>query len=151
MRRAAKTSVCAAAVGLLLLAAGCGGDDEEGSDEALSRDELIERADAICASGDEEIRAESGSEPQQDFADVKKIVREIVVPGLRDEIDQLRDLTPPPEDQGAYERFVDTLERGVDRLEARPSEVRFGRAYRTIRDARRQADALGMTSCAVGA
>jgi hypothetical protein len=148
----ARTRAAALLAGLALLVAiaGCG-DDGDGDGEALTREELIEQADEICSTGDAQIDSEAREFSQDNFEDIEGLVREIVVPGLEDEISQLRELEPPPELEQDYTAFVDTLERGTDELQANPEEFQLGGAYKTIRDARQQAESIGMTGCARGA
>ena len=42
-------------VGAALVAAGCGGDDDETTTAALSKQDFVSQADAICAKGDKKL------------------------------------------------------------------------------------------------
>src|SRR5688572_30970926 len=95
------TLLTVAALGLAMLATGCGGDDDEettvattgptgatgaAGGEPLSKQEFIKQADAICAKGDDEINREGNqafqgeppsTEEQEQFA------TETVIPNIQ--------------------------------------------------------------------
>lgn len=138
--------VLALALAAVLLA-GCGDGDSTG--EPPSKQEFISKADQICEQGDAEIDAEG-----QEFAGradvVEELTRTVIVPGYRDQLAQLRELTPPEGDEAEIKKFLGTFERGVDQLDASPRQLAGGRAIRTIIDARRLARSYGMGSCSRG-
>ena len=81
-----------------LVIATCGGDsgdgDSNGSGESISREEFIERADAICATGDE----------------------------VQDELTaQLQNATSPEEAADVYEQLADRAEETIAEITALPS------------------------------
>lgn len=137
----------------LLGIAGCGDDDSDGSttSEPLTKKEFIAAADEICASGDAEIdeggQAFAGTEGEK----VDELVRTVIAPGYREQIDQLEELTPPEADQAQIDKFLSTFATGVDQLEANPDQIVGGQAVATIIKARQIARAYGMEACARGA
>ena len=140
------------AIGALGIA-GCGDDDSDGSaaSEPLSKQEFIAAADEICASGDAEIdeggQAFAGTEGEQ----VDELVGTVIVPGYREQIDQLEQLVPPEADQAQIDKFLNTFATGVDQLEENPDQIVGGQAVATIIEARQIARAYGMEACARGA
>lgn len=151
MRRAIRNPICVAAASALVLI-GCGNDgDGSESGSTTDKQEFIAAADEVCAEGDAELDAQGREFTLANPRDLEGLVGTVIVPGLREQLEQLRELDPPEEDRAQIEEFVDTLERGVDQLEANPDQLLTGRAARTILDARKQAEAYGMVGCARGA
>lgn len=111
--------------------AGCGGDDEESSEAAPTKEEFIADADQICADGDAEIDAAAqetfpqgrpGPQEQQQF------LEETVLPSIREQIDGIRGLTPPEGDEAAIDEFLTSAETAVDEAEQDPSVLLQGGA-----------------------
>jgi hypothetical protein len=150
MNRLLPILILAAMAVALLGAAGCGDDGDSSGSEPLSKEELIAEADQVCAEGDAEIDA-AGQAFAGSTDRVDELVRTVIAPGLREQIEQLRELTPPAGDQPAFDEFVDTFEQGVDRLEANPEQLARGLAVKTILEARELAREYGMQSCSRGA
>jgi Tfp pilus assembly protein PilP len=90
---------------VLVLAAGCGGDDR------LSREEFVSEAEAICEDFDQ--RVNEVDEPES-ADDVERYVNE-VRPVVEDGLDELRELQPPEEFE---ERWDVLMARNDDGLEA---------------------------------
>ena len=99
------------ALAVALPVVGCGDDDDgdaggdggtttsAGGGEPLSKQEFISQADRICAQGDAEI-----DRAGQEFAgtsgeEVDELVLTVIAPGYRDQIEQIRELTPPEGDE----------------------------------------------------
>jgi hypothetical protein len=91
-----------------LAAAGCGG----GSDR-LTREELIEEADATCAEFDQ--RVEEVDEPES-LDDIERYVQEIR-PIVEEGTDELEALEPPEELQDEYDDWIAATRSGVDRFD----------------------------------
>jgi hypothetical protein len=91
-----------------LAAAGCGG----GTDR-LSREELIEEADATCAEFDQ--RVEEVDEPES-LDDIERYVQEIR-PIVEEGTDELDALEPPEELQDEYDDWIAATRSGVDRFD----------------------------------
>ena len=131
--------------------AACGDDsggDDSGGDEPLSKEDFIAQADEICATGDAEL-----DEAGQAFAggeNADELITTVIVPGYRDQLEQIGELNPPEADQAEIQRFLDTFEQGVDMLAANPDQVLNGKAFEKIIEARKIAEAYGMQSCSRG-
>ena len=148
------------ALAVALPVVGCGDDDDDdaggdggtttsaGGGEPLSKQEFISQADRICAQGDAEI--DRGG---QEFAgtsgeEVDELVLTVIAPGYRDQIEQIRELTPPEGDEAEIDEFLNTFEDGIEQLEADPSQLANGEALKTIVEARSLAFEYGFKSCA---
>jgi hypothetical protein len=141
-----KLLVALAACSILSLSA-CGGDDGDNESKALSKDEFIEKADKICAGGDDEIDAaeksfadpENPTEEEMDAA-----IDDILIPTLKDELEQLRDLKPPEDDEDEVDSMLDSLEKAIEDIE---KDWRTGFTGQNIEDANEKATALGLEEC----
>jgi hypothetical protein len=156
----------AAALGVGLVAAGCGGDDDEettvattgptgvtgaAGGEPLSKQEFIKQADAICAKGDREIN-QTGQEvlggQQPSSEELEQFGSETVVPNIQNQIDQIRALTPPEGDEEEVSAILDAAQRGVDEIEQDPSLLGQGQdAGGAFEEANRLAQDYGLTDC----
>jgi hypothetical protein len=153
MKNSTKTRLAILLTALAAFAAGCGDDDDDGGGDGgqLSHEELITQADAICTEGGNQINADAREFSKANFDDLDGLVHTIIVPGYRDQIDQLRELQPPAEDKAQYDRFVNGFEDGVEQLDATPEDINGGKAFTTFVEARGEAKDLGMVSCSRGA
>lgn len=100
-----------------LAAAGCGGGDDR-----LTREELIEEADATCADFDRQI--EEVEEPQS-LDDVERYVQE-VRPMVEDGTNELAELEPPEELEDEYEDWVAAMRSSVDQFDRLEEAVTSG-------------------------
>jgi hypothetical protein len=164
------TLLTVAALGLAMLGAGCGGDDDEttvatgttgatgatgaAGGEPLSKQEFIKQADAICAKGDDEINREGNqafqgeppsTEEQEQFA------TDTVIPNIQNQVDQIRTLTPPEGDEDEVNAILDAAQEGIDKLEEDPSLIaEGGAAGGTFEEANRLAQDYGLRDCGGG-
>jgi hypothetical protein len=93
---------------ILVVAAACGGDDDR-----LSRDEVIEQGDAICA--DYEARIDAVGEPTN-ANDIERYVDE-VKPIVEEGTNELDNLTPPEDLEDEYDEWIALTRRGVGSLD----------------------------------
>jgi len=91
-----------------LAAAGCGGDGDR-----LTREELIEEADATCAEFDQQI--EEIQEPEG-LEDLERYVQEIR-PIVEEGTDELDALEPPEELEEEYDDWIEATRSGVGRFD----------------------------------
>ena len=95
----------ALAIVLLVLLAGCGGGN--------SRESFVEDANGICRESNERVKALGTPES---FTDTLLYARR-AEDAVGDELDELRDLDPPPELEGDFEAYLTTLEARRRQLE----------------------------------
>ncbi len=152
MKRVTRAGLAPALV--VLLAAGCGGDDDGVSTSGPlvpSQRDYVVQADTICIRQREAIEAEAETALGIDSRDftvaesgeitfkpgrapaperVERFGAEVVIPALREQLVRLRALTPPEGDDEAVAEIYDTAERGIDRLAADPSRFNDRAAVR---------------------
>lgn len=120
-----KTLLAGAAVlALSLGVVACGSDDSgDSSDEALTNTELIAQADEICTDYNDQlttIQEDSGLSADSPQEEKISFISDDIVPLYRDQVDELRSLTPSEEDSEAYTDIIDTLESNLDDVESDP-------------------------------
>jgi hypothetical protein len=121
-----------------LAAAGCGGDDR------LTREELVEEADATCADFDQ--RIEEVDEPESP-EDIERYVQEIR-PIVEEGTDELDALEPPEDLEDEYDRWIEETRSAIesfDELEeaaASGDEQRIQEVLRDVGEGGDEADQL---------
>jgi hypothetical protein len=157
-----------------MVAAGCGGDDggEVTTDPAAlvpSKRDYIVQADTICSGADQAIQTEAevrlgidandfhltpagevvflpGRRPAD--ARVRRFGEGVVIPTLREQLADLRALTPPAGDEATVAAIYDRAERGVDRLAAEPALFNNSDTVRrALTEARRLGREYGFFNC----
>lgn len=130
-----------------LAAAGCGG----GSDP-LTREELIEEADATCAEFDRRVEEVEEPESLEDIEGYLQEIRPIVEEGT----DELDALEPPEELADEYDDWIAATRSAVDRFDeleeaaASGDEQRIQEVFQDVgegEDADRLAQELGFQEC----
>lgn len=114
---------------LTLAMAGCGGDtegDNEGDaqPEAISKADFTAQAEEICADGNAEISAGAdalGEDPAQE--QIEQFAADVIVPNLQAQHDDLAELGAPEGDEAEVESILDSLQEGIDAVEADPSLI----------------------------
>jgi Tfp pilus assembly protein PilP len=92
---------------VLVLAAGCGGDDRQ------SREEFVSQAEAICENFDQ--RVNELDEPES-ADDVKRYVNE-VRPVIEDGLSELKGLQPPAEFEEQWDELVAQNDASLEALD----------------------------------
>ena len=129
--------------------AGCGGDDSSDTEsEPLTKTELVSQADEICQGANDTI-AEGTADFGPDTADEDLVAfaEDEYVPELQSELEDLQALTPPEEDQEAYDAMLSSLEDAINQVEDNPAMVTEEDAEDPFADATDQAKELGLTVC----
>lgn len=141
------TILVAAALATGLIAAGCGGDDDSDSSSDLTKAEFITQADAICKSGNDALNAAPQPKSQ---ADVEAFVTSTVVPNVQKQVDGVRDLGAPSGDEDQINAMLDSVQKGIDTLEADPSIVTQQGAEDPFADGNQKAKDYGLQECGQG-
>jgi len=141
-----------AAVGAIaLIVAGCGSSDD---DSSLTKAEFVKQADAICTKGDKQDEKEfedfakehnlsEGKEPSKEVQE--EAVQDIVVPGVRQQIEEIDELAAPEGDEAKIEAVVTAVEDGLDELEDDPTLLFKGK--NPLGEGSKLAKEYGMTKC----
>ena len=112
-----------AVLAVVVVLSGCGGDE-------ISREEYLRRAQEICDKGNDELEKAS----EEAFAEIPEgerptdeqfeaYARETVVPMVRDQVRQLRDLPPPEGGAEEVDEIYDAIDEALDRLDDYPRLV----------------------------
>jgi hypothetical protein len=157
-------------------AAGCGDDDGGNGDRVTTSGPLVpskrdytSQADGLCAfyeSRVEELGRERFGLNAKDFkvlpsgqivfraghrpsdAAIEDFVHGTAVPNLREELDEVRAITPPAGDEARVAAIYDAAARAVDHLEADPATFADDEAVRRLfADARRVGRRYGLREC----
>ena len=123
-------AVLAAAAAILVIAAGCGGGSDSSDSSSVTKAQFVKEADAICTKGDkqnekefeefaEEHNLSEGKEPSKEVQE--EAVQDLVVPGVRQQIEEIDDLAVPSGDEAKIEEVVTSVEEGLDELEEDPT------------------------------
>lgn len=95
-----------------LTLAGCGGG---GSSQSLSHEELVKRADTICADGQSSFR-KIQRQPPRSAKDAERQTGRLIA-AFRKEIAALRGLKPPEDASGSFEAYLKAREEAIPILE----------------------------------
>lgn len=108
-----------------LFAAGCGGDnDSSSSDPAPTKAAYIVKADAICAADQSDFEAIVQDLPGDiEAPESQTAITEEIVPLFRDQIEQLRALTPPDGDEETTAAIYDAVDEATNLVEENPSAL----------------------------
>jgi hypothetical protein len=157
-----KTILLALAVLIALLVAGCGGggDDTETTTPtveepaALTKEELIEQGDGICAEVNAAVGALSSSESTEESAtgDSEKVAN--LYTGM---VERLQDLGTPEGDEGDYAKFMEAAEElakvegelklAAEREDLAATEEKGQEAAAALEDFQSQAAIYGFEDC----
>jgi hypothetical protein len=122
-----------------LAAAGCGGGGDK-----LTRDELVEEADATCAEFDRRVEDVREPESLEDIEGYLQEIRPIVEEGT----DELAALEPPEELADEYDEWIEATRSGVDRFDeleeaaASGDEQRIQEVLQSLGEGGEEADRL---------
>jgi hypothetical protein len=126
-------------------AIGCGGSD----DDSLTKAEFLKQGNAICAKGNKEIDKaanktfEKGQQPTK--AQITKFAEDTLIPSVEEQIDGLRDLSPPSADEDKVNAILDEAESALDETKDDPSI--FAANKDPFKKANQLANQYGLTEC----
>jgi hypothetical protein len=145
------TLLLAALLATSLIAAGCGDDEDEGEDggEALTKEEFIAQADALCTREDREVDQAAqrlGKNPSQ--AEQREFVTGTSLPNIQGQIDGIRELGAPEGEEQQVTEFLDTAQAALDEAEANPDVFLGEQGQDPFAETRQLARELGLKQCA---
>jgi hypothetical protein len=94
--------------------AACGGSDDE---DKPTKAEYITQADAICKKGDDEINAEAEKQfanKQPTEEDVNTFTKEVSLPNIEKQRDQLKALDKPEGDEEELDALYESLDKSIE-------------------------------------
>jgi hypothetical protein len=130
------------------IAVGCGDDNNDSGDEALTKQEFLAKGNAICAAGNKEIEtafqtAIGNAKPTQD--QLNTVVTDSLVPSIQGQIDDIRDLPAPDEDQ--IGPILDEAELALQDVKENPSLATQGGGQDPFADVNKKLTEYGLTAC----
>jgi hypothetical protein len=157
---------------LALAVAGCGGgsDEADGKDAAStgstdaaapSKAEFIRQVDAICTRGKKQVETEFASylkknkikeigEKGESPADAESheiaVIETIAIPELQEQIEELKALQPPSDDEDEVEAFLDATEEGLSKGEEEPQAL-FSTTKKLFAKSDKLAQSYGFKVC----
>jgi ABC-type lipoprotein release transport system permease subunit len=106
-----------------LMAAGCGGGDDNSDTTtvSLTKSAWIAKADAICQQGNQEIEQAAKQQfgnGKPTAADVRQFGTETALPNTQKQVDQIRALGAPSGDEDQVNKILDTVQADIDKAKA---------------------------------
>jgi hypothetical protein len=135
---------CALTLGLVV--AGCGGGDDN-----LTKAEFIKQADAICKQGNKQINAAAQDvfttkqEPSQ--AQLKQFATETLIPDVQRQVDGVRALNEPSDDEDQVNAFLDSAQSELDKGKKDPLYLTSDKSFQKTNQLGKQ---YGFKVCAEG-
>lgn len=145
-KRAIALLVGALMTTIMLVAAGCGDDDE-----SLTKAEFVKQGNAICAAGNKELdegfesfakehNLSGNDQPTQ--AQITEVAETVLIPGVRKQVEKIDALGVPSEDAEGAEEIVDAAQEALEEVEDEPALIApqagqknpFAKANRLARD-----------------
>ena len=149
--------VLALLCGLLVVAfgaVGCGGSDDSSSAGSISKEEFIAKVDAVCTESNKRMETalgkflKSGKQiTELTEADNQKFVTQVLVPNLSKEIEEIKALGVPSEDEERAKAMVAALEEGLETAESDPQALAAGSSDIVYGIASRLAGEYGLKVC----
>lgn len=118
----------AALAALAMIVAGCGGDGgSTESTSSLTKAEFVKKGNAICVKGGEKLKAEIEKffeeKEQPTDAQLEEAAMEILIPGLRKEVQEIRGLGLPSEEAKGADKVLTAFEKALKEGEEDPSTL----------------------------
>jgi hypothetical protein len=139
--------VLALALGLGVLAAGCGSDDSGSSSDALTRAELTTQATMICRPVADAVNQALGKvfgNPKAGPDDFAAAVTSTVEPQFTKQTAALAELTPPSDLSDQYASYIDSAHAVSDQLQSDPAGPFTGDPAKFFGDSNAKATEAGL-------
>lgn len=133
-------------IALSPLFAACGGGDEAPEPEPITKAEFVTQAEEICSEGNEELEAaaqEFSAQPSEE--EITQFAEDELVPNLQQQHDDIAELGAPEGDEDEVQAILDSLQEGIDAVEAEPASLLEGDPLAEASDL---AEAYGLPKCA---
>lgn len=137
-------------VAVAAIVAGCGSS----SSDNISKAEFVKRGDELCKQGSAEIEGEVKAYAKEHDISLKSQLREaqleelsenVVIPAIQKQLDGLKALGTPSEDEDQANELFDALEDGIEKGEEDPGAFVEGEG--TLGKANKLADEFGFKDC----
>jgi hypothetical protein len=122
----------AGVVATVVIVAGCGSSDDSSDTTALTKQQFIAQADAICKKGNTEINEgfesfakendiPKNQEPSKEQG--KEIVKTVIIPSIDSQAEGIRALGVPSGDEDEISAMLDSLDEAVEEAEEDPEAL----------------------------
>jgi len=146
-----RTAALAAAAGLAVSASACGGGG--GGSQSISKADYLAKAKLVCQAGNRRLKSATDDvlakiPPGQKMSDaqINDFVHQTVIPTIKDQIKQLRALSPPKGEKDHVGQIYDALDKGLQQLDKDPAKLTNG--TNVFADADALANKYGISVCA---
>jgi FtsZ-interacting cell division protein ZipA len=145
------------AVAIAAIVAGCGSSDDSAS--SLTKAQFIAQADAICKAGNAEIESEAEAFEKKNNIDENEepstaqkaeVSETILVPNVTNQAEEIRDLAAPSGDEDEISAMLDSLDEGVEEVEANPQAPFESKQPNPFGPANKIAEEYGLKVCGQG-
>jgi hypothetical protein len=142
---------------LAVFAIGCGSGSGSGDEDSLTKAEFIAQGDAICKKIKKKAQTEynkaaakyleEGNSPSR--ARGTELAEQFLIPGREAQVEALRDLSPPSDDEDQVSAMLDAGEEGVEKAEEDPQTM-FISTENPFEEANELAQEYGLKVCGQG-
>jgi hypothetical protein len=140
-----------------LFAMGCGGSSDGAETKQIDKATFVRQANKICQQISGRLAAQIASinkreqgEPDYDFTKTQiALVSEALVPGLEDELQQIRALGVPKEAKKEAQTLLAAYQKGIDRTKANVKAWIEKEGYAPYEVAELAAVKLGISECPI--
>ena len=146
-------AILAVVVALALggIAAGCGDDNDDSGDQALTKQEFLAKGNAICTAGNKEVEtafrtAIGNAKPTQE--QLNAVVTDSLIPSIQGQIDDIRDLPAPDGDEDQITDMLDKAELSLQDVKENPSLATQEGGQDPFAEVQKELGAYGLTACA---
>jgi hypothetical protein len=124
-------ALLAGALAIALIVAGCGSSSDD-STASITKAEFIEKSDAACTRGNEQIESEFQSYAKKNGIGEKKEPTEaqstelsetILLPAVQQEVEEIRALGAPSGEEDEVNAILDAVEEGIEKGEEDPGSL----------------------------
>jgi hypothetical protein len=141
---------------LLLVIAGLTACGDDGSEEAIGKDDFIAQANEICAAGNEELEQaageffgnlelgkgqEPGPEEEAEFGST------IVIPNLERQVDDVEALGAPEGDEDEIDEIISQARAGLDQMREDPALAASERPVPDLDESTQRLVEYGVEAC----
>ena len=116
------------ALAIVVAVAGCGGGGDTTA-ASISKAEFINEADAICKEGAKRAQSEFAAFAEESkisegneltTAQWEEVGTKVLVPALKQQVEEVRQLGSPAGDEAQIEAFLDGVDGAIEKLEENP-------------------------------
>jgi hypothetical protein len=137
----------AATLAVAIVVVGCGGGEDH-----LTKAEFIRQADAVCKKGNDQINKvanQTFDKKQPSQADLNKFATDTLIPTVQTELDGVRDLNPPSEDEDQVNALLDEAQAALDKGKQDPAALTSSNAD-PFKKANQLTKDYGLKECGAG-